>query len=513
MHSHAQSLCPVGPSPVGRVLAGRRQSLLADGTNREIIKTAIVLAVVHAILALVMKRFTAVSTAHAWGTLAVGLVWAARGKPTLKLACFGAYVAGCDVLWRMTHAVAFWEMGKYVLIAVFLLAIQNQRPVRRTSFPLGYFTLLLPAAFLTVGALDFGLLRRQLSFNLSGPLVLAVSAAYFSRMRLTHNDLQRVLLSFLVPVAAVWMLVATKIATEANITFISDSNSALSGGFGPNQVSSLLGCGAFVAFCVAVFGGHSHDRAIRGGLLVVALLLGTQSALTFSRSGLYLAVASGLSACAFAARDSRRRTTLILSGVVVYLVATYVVAPRINAFTHGQLGKRFADTQTTGRAELMKADLRVWQKHFVLGVGPGMATKARMEYWGNHTLAAHSELTRTLSEHGLLGLIALGWLSWAVYHSVMRIRRVDSRAIVCGLATYGVLLMVSNSMRIALAGLLVGICFADFPIRDLPSGRPTRLRGPVSDAAGQRRHRAAGLPRGFMEPKRVQDYATGGVVA
>jgi O-antigen ligase len=197
-------------------------------------------------------------------------------------------------------------------------------------------------------------------------------------------------------------------------------------------------------------------------LLMLTLGLAAQSALTFSRSGVYLAVASGLGACALMARDSRRRTALVGSGLLLYVIVTWVIAPRLNEFTQGQLGARFADVQTTGRAELMKADLLVWRKHPFLGVGPGMATALRAEYGDARKLAAHSEFTRVLSEHGLLGLIALGWLCLAAYRNTMRIRRLETRAIVGGLVAFGLLFLLTNAMRLALCSFMIGLCFADF---------------------------------------------------
>lgn len=495
MATQVQSLSRHAATHRLRRAVGSR-ALLADAANEQVWKAAAALAAVHVVLAIVMKQYAIVATMHAWGTLTLGLVWALRGKPTLRLACLGSYVAGCDVLWRMTHAVAFWEMGKYVLIAMFLLAMQSQRQIRRTSFPVGYFALFLPAALLTVEALDFGLMRRQVSFNLSGPLALAVSAAYFSRMRLSHGDVTRLLVSFLVPVAGVWAIVFTGIVTANKLTFATESSSALSGGFGPNQVSSILGCGALVAFLLALFCTRKWDRASRAILLALALTLGTQSALTFSRSGLYLAVASGAIACALAVRDARRRATLLVAGVVIYAVAAFVIVPRVDAFTQGQLGKRFGEANTTGRVDLMKADLLVWRDHFLLGVGPGMAATERMKYWGDHSLAAHSEVTRTLSEHGLLGLIALCWMGWSICCNGFAIRRPDTRAMVLGVAAFSVLLLAGNSMRIVLASFAIGLCFADFgeaaqvgtgrlPIKGLRCRSPKRIPAHVNSKQGR----------------------------
>ena len=409
-----------------------------------------------------MRRYPSVATIHAFVTVGCGLLWASSGKPTVRLACLGSYIVGAEILWRMTHAVIFWEIGKYALIGIFFVGSRNAPMVKKTNFPLAYVALLIPATFLTIASLDVAEMRRQVSFNLSGPLALAFSANYFARMRLDRPALTKILLAYLIPVCAIWTLVVSRIVSTDQIVFTSESNSNLSGGFGPNQVSSVLGFGALIVLMVGLFGLAAKQRLYRAICLVLAVVLGAQSALTFSRSGLYLAVASTVLACALAVRDRRRRITLAASGVAVYFIVSMFVVPMLDRYTDGTLSRRFSDAQTTGRADLMKADLLVWRDNLLLGVGPGRANTARTEYLPVHTLASHSEITRMLSEHGLLGLAALCWLCWSAARNVMNISRLEIRAIVAATVTFGMLYLFSNAMRIVLCSFLLGLCFADF---------------------------------------------------
>jgi hypothetical protein len=75
---------------------------------------------------------------------------------------------------------------------------------------------------------------------------------------------------------------------------------------------------------------------------VLALCL-VQSAMTFSRSGLYMAFIAmvGASLCLLSNRAGRR---MVVGSVVAIVLAYAVVAPRLTSFTGGALEERFQDT-------------------------------------------------------------------------------------------------------------------------------------------------------------------------
>ena len=61
------------------------------------------------------------------------------------------------------------------------------------------------------------------------------------------------------------------------------------------------------------------------------------------------------------------------------------------------------------RAEtaILLADLELWARNPILGVGPGMAAWGREEIL-DARISAHTEFSRLLAEHGLFGAAALG---------------------------------------------------------------------------------------------------------
>src|SRR5690242_13274041 len=100
--------------------------------NPELTKTARELAiwgavfVGHVVLALLMQRLPMFGLLHALGTVAIGVLIAAR-RPLHETAYVVAYIAGSEVLWRMTRAGVFWEYGKYAVALVCLVALVRVR--------------------------------------------------------------------------------------------------------------------------------------------------------------------------------------------------------------------------------------------------------------------------------------------------------------------------------------------------------------------------------------------------
>src|SRR5678816_1878220 len=195
-------------------------------------------AVAHIVLALVMQRAPVVATVHAIACLLVGVIIAARRR-IQDVAYVVAYIAGSEVLWRMTQAGVFWEYGKYAISAVMLVALFRIRARRNRGLAITYLIVLLPSALLTLFALNLDLARQVISFNLSGPLCLTLCVLVFSNVRLDDSDLRTTMLALIAPVIGIATIAYYSTATAVDLEFVGESNSVTSGGFGPNQVSSM----------------------------------------------------------------------------------------------------------------------------------------------------------------------------------------------------------------------------------------------------------------------------------
>src|SRR5262249_22980831 len=223
----------------------------------------------HIPLGLAMHAVPALSTVHALATLAVGVVWAAAGRPD-RVAAVGAFLAGSEVLWRMTGADFYWEGAKYATVLIFGLALVRGGRWKMPLPAVAYFALLLPSTALTWMELGFSRSRSVVSFNLSGPLALAASVWFFSHLRVSRQRLTRILPALLAPIVGILGVSFFGTITAAELTFGSGSNFLTSGGFGPNQVSSVLGLGALAAFLLA----FDHGRQVVFRVAMLGLLLG-----------------------------------------------------------------------------------------------------------------------------------------------------------------------------------------------------------------------------------------------
>jgi len=416
----------------------------------------------HVPLVLLVRAVPVLGAVQALVALLAGLVLAASTRSPQRVAYVAAYVAGAQVLWRMTHTPIFWEFGKYAIALMFFMASLRMRPLRSTCFPIVFFALLIPSSLLTISHAnyDFESFPRPLSFNLSGPLALAASAAFFSRVRLTPARIQRMFVAFLGPAIGIAFLCILSIETAEKIVFTTESNATTSGGFGPNQVSCTFGFGLLLAFLLATFFLGPKQHGLRWLMLGLLILLGVHSALTLSRSGLYLAGGGVVVAAGIGLRSARTRTLLLLTAGLVFVIGEWLVVPQLNAFTAGKFAERFSDTGVTNRDRIAMADLYAWRDNPLFGVGPGMAKEVRARYYRG--AAAHTELSRLLAEHGTLGFLALCMLLHSAWQALRRAKTVSEKACVASLVVFALLYMASNAMRLALPSLAFGLTFASF---------------------------------------------------
>lgn len=425
----------------------------------------------HAVLALLMSAFPPIATVHALACLAIGLVVAAR-RPIREVAFVTAYLVGAEVLWRMTHATVFWEYAKYAVSAVVVVALLRVRAVRNRGLAIGYLVVLLPSVVLTLASMPLDRARQVISFNLSGPLCLTLCVLLFSNLRLRDQDLRTTMLMLIAPVAGVCAIAYHSTVTAVDLEFFGDSNSVTSGGFGPNQVAAMLGLGLVFALLLVV--ERRLALRIRVVLAILAVAFATQAALTFSRGGLALAFAAAFAAIFYLVRDRRARLTLVVIGALLFSVGKYVVVPQLEEFTSGKLRDRYTDLNPSNRGLIAGYDLQIFADNPVLGVGPGAAAELREGI--GHGSAAHTEFTRLLAEHGILGALAIALLLILAIRTIAGARTLQARAFVVAMLVWVMLFLLVNAMRLAapsfLFGLACAVTFASLPARH-------RLAGPL----------------------------------
>lgn len=411
----------------------------------------------HVALALWMDDHPEVSTAHALAVLAVSLWWFLVSDSVPRMAGAAAYIMGAEVLWRMTEARVFWETAKFAIAGLFLIAVLRRRRKRIPGLAVLYFALLAPAAVLTLRATTMVEAREHLSFNLSGPLTLTMSVLFFYGMGLTAQQFQRLLLIPLGPLAGVAGIALSRTLRAGFIEFIQESNVVLSGGFGPNQVSAMLGLGAFLAMFFLLQDGLRLTHRLAAFVVMSILLI--QSVLTFSRGGVMGAAGAAALATFYLVRDRRIRGRILQLAPVMVAVSVYWVIPRLDAFTGGALRQRYQDADLGQRASLLREELRIWKANPIFGVGPGMATLEQPS--SRISIAAHTEFSRALAEHGLMGLGALLALALLAVQRFQTARSPAAKAMVVSMFGWSFLYMVHSAMRLAAPGFLFGLAFAN----------------------------------------------------
>ena len=214
---------------------------------------------------------------------------------------------------------------------------------------------------------------------------------------------------------------------------------------------------------------------IRAILLVALLVLAVQSALTFSRGGLYNAVGAALFAGAFSLRDPQTRARMMMLVPILVLVVNYAVLPQLDTLTKGALSTRFKSVDTTNRADIVLAQLEVWQNHPFLGVGPGESRR----FAGG---LAHTEISRLVAEHGLLGFVALVLLLFSAARNLRRARAGNEKAVVAATVGWSLLFMLNAGMRLAAPSFLFGLSFLTLSTEDNQrSNRGRLMRRPLRD--------------------------------
>lgn len=430
-----------------KALAARNERLSRDQWRVGVFIAA------HVPLALAMHAAPDLGTAHAMVVLLYGLYVALSTKDLAKIANFVAYVVGCEVLWRTTKAGVFWEFSKYAAALLCFVGVMRTPIARRYRVvSLLYVALLLPSSVMTFSVMDLDNARQQVSFNLSGPLALGMCVWFFANVRLTQDDIRKVFYAIIGPAVGIAFLSFFTIATE-EVTFNNESNILAAGGFGPNQVSAILGLA--VLFIALLLFDRKLRWSIRLPMIAVGGFLLVQAALTFSRGGLFLSLAGLFGALLYLLRDARSRLTLLFIGGALFALGDLVAVPLLDDFTDGALSKRFEKSGTSGRDRLAAADLQIFSDNPILGVGPGMAFPIRHDLgFGG---AAHTEYTRLLSEHGILGLLAIAAILSISIRTVLDASTASARSYVMALVVWALGFMAVNAMRLAAPSFILGL--------------------------------------------------------
>jgi O-antigen ligase len=415
----------------------------------------------HIVLGLLMDKSVLLANIHAYVTLAVALWLAISKKPVEYIYYAAAYIVGSEVLWRMTEVTIFWEIGKYSVCVLLLIGIKRFNINRIPRMLLLYFLLLLPSSIFTIT--NKNNFYGDLSFNLSGPLLLLLSAWFFKQQHLNTSQLRKVALLVIMPTISITAISTSAMLSLTTIVFIDDSNHRMTGGFGPNQVSNALGLGILMLWIlITVFSTRRTTQIIYG---ITAAWLVMQAALSFSRSGLFTTLLAAVAFSIPLLMLHKRRGRIFLLILLTILIVATVLVPVLAEYTNGAIIKRFSDLNLTGRDMIVLDDWQSFLENPIWGLGPGMGATHRIIVRAEVT--AHIEYTRMLAEHGLLGLVALILLiGMAVQNAFRSGQSTVERGVVNALLVWSMVYFGHTAMRTAAGSFLFGMSFATFALGD-----------------------------------------------
>ncbi len=384
-----------------------------------------------------------------------------RGNKNDEVLIAAAYIMGFEVFSRMTGGALSYEFAKYSVIG-FLTLGMFYKGFNTKSWPYVFFIVfLIPGILFSAINLNYeSSVVQAIAFNLSGPISLAISALYCYDRKMSWKRLQQILLAALLPMVAMTIYLYVYTPNIRDVLTGTQSNFAASGGFGPNQVATILGLGMFILF-TRLF----TVRDLLVNIIDVSLLglLTYRGIVTFSRGGIMTAAACAAVFILLYFLQAKIRTKAVMMPKLIAIGGVILVTWIITSVsTLGLIDKRYANQDaagrtkgdiTTGRLELIDEEMEAFYKYPLTGIGVGKVREYRQAQTGRFS-NTHNEVTRILSEHGLFGL--LGMLILIVTPLIFRIRN-RSNVLLFSFLAFWFLTINHSSMRIAAPSLIYGL--------------------------------------------------------
>lgn len=370
----------------------------------------------HASLGVLIFLLPFISKMYTVTTFVIGIYYIYKTKNRNNEALIlSAYVVGMEVLLRMTDGGILNEFGKYA-VSIYLFFGIIYSGFSKNAFVYWIFLLLLiPGIILSVFSLNFDTdIRKAIIFNILGPVCLGICSIYCYQRKISFSRLIEIIRSFSLPLITMVVYLFLYTPSVRDVITGTQSNFDTSGGFGPNQVSTVLGLGMFVFFVRLLL--DSKTKLIQIINIGFVLMFTFRAIVTFSRGGVITAIVMVfllLSVIYFKANSNIKPKIGLI--ILLSLLAGMGVWTYSSIETHGLINKRYANedalgrkkkSQLSGREVLMESELQMFIDNPILGIGVGKNKELRKEKTGID-LATHNEITRMLAEHGTLGIINL----------------------------------------------------------------------------------------------------------
>lgn len=409
------------------------------------------------------------------------IVMVSKKKKSFYVLMACAYIVSIEVLLRMNGGTFFYEAIKYLVIVFILMGLISNSFSNQSLIYVLYILLLIPGIFVAVTDMGFETdIRRAIAFNLSGPICLGITAVFCFKRTITFKQMQSLLLFFLLPIVSMTVYLILYTPNLQDVITSTESNFQTSGGFGPNQVATVLGIGIFV-LTVRFF---ISKETLFHRLFDLALLgiLSFRALVTFSRGGVITAIIMIIGFIGLYYLKVNIKTKFRIKFSLLIFVLMILFTWTISSIqTSGFLEKRYANQDaagrvkedvTTGRKDLVAFEFNEFIDHPFLGIGVGKVKEVRLNETGVEA-ASHNEISRIMAEHGLMGIFA--FLILLITPLVFRLKN-KTNLFFYSFYIFWLLTINHSAMRIAAPAFIYGLCLLNIKYEETPIHRKPSIQ-------------------------------------
>lgn len=370
----------------------------------------------HVGIGFLVYIFPFVSKIYGYAILFVGLWYVIKKQnKNNEVLIVAAYIVGSEVFLRMTGGNPIYEFSKYGVI-IFIIIGMYYSGFSKGAIPYWFFLLLLvPSVVLSAFVLSTDTnIKNTIAFNISGPVCLGISSLYTYRRKILLTQMNAILLSMGLPIISCVVYLIFFTPSVQDVVTSTQSNFETSGGFGPNQVATILGLGMFIFFSRIIL--ESKTKLSLFFNMIIAITIAYRGVITFSRGGMITGIIMIVLLIVFLYSKANLNGRVKLNMILLLIITSITVVWIYTSFqTGGLINKRYANQDAsgnakestfTGREDVALSELNMFLDNPILGVGVGKGVEVRLMETGNKVLS-HDEITRMLAEHGSLGILGL----------------------------------------------------------------------------------------------------------
>lgn len=327
---------------------------------------------------------------------------------------WASFFAGVEVFIRMCRATIFYETGKYAVLFLLFFGLLLNRKKYNFSFTFYLYIFLLFIGIVFTNIPPGESIRKAVTFNLSGPIVLGIAAMYFYKREVYFKDLLTALYLMLLPLISILSFLYFRTPSIEEMVFGTSANFAATAGFGPNQVSTVMGLGIFIVTVFVILKVKIINYLTIDLLLLVYFVF--RGLLTFSRGGMITGLVAIIIFTFFYIVYQEKSFNYVIKYLLVGGVFAFSIWLYTSNVTGGMIENRYAGKNargikkediSSGRIGIFKTQLENFYENPIFGIGVGSGKYARIEDHNGIASASHNEVSRLLEEHGSIGILIL----------------------------------------------------------------------------------------------------------